>query len=146
MFINMPLDLILQNFFGVNLVTLFLSCIFPQQRKVLFSFQCSSLQKSVSKFTTKELYEIDPWNLYSKTLRIRNVRKMVRLRCKLAFLLLPITFTGFVKRTIFLVNLYIKNLLCFIAQAPGTCTVKLFTLVIYAPGSCAKKAWHCNVQ
>jgi hypothetical protein len=36
--------------------------------------QWSSLQKSVSKFTTLEFYEIDPRNLYSKTLRIRNVR------------------------------------------------------------------------
>jgi hypothetical protein len=76
MFINIPLDLISQNFFGVNLHTLFLSCIFPQHRRILVTLmQWSSLQKSVSKFTTKELYEIDPWNLYSSTLRIRNVRK-----------------------------------------------------------------------
>jgi hypothetical protein len=40
----------------------FESHIFLQQRKIMLTLmQWSSLQKSVSKFTPKKFYEIDPW-------------------------------------------------------------------------------------
>jgi hypothetical protein len=48
--------------FGINFVTLFESYIFSQHRKIMVTLmQWSSFQKSVSKFTPKKFYEIDPW-------------------------------------------------------------------------------------
>ncbi len=47
--------------FGVNLITLFKSCIFSQHRKIMSALkEWSSLQKSVSKVTPKRFYKNDP--------------------------------------------------------------------------------------
>ncbi len=47
--------------FSVNLLTLFKSFIFSQDRKIMNALiKWSSLQKSVIKFTPKKFYEIDP--------------------------------------------------------------------------------------
>jgi hypothetical protein len=41
---------------------------------LLMFIKWSSLQKSVSKFTLKEFYEIDRWSMYRKTYYGRNLR------------------------------------------------------------------------
>jgi hypothetical protein len=50
-------------FFGVNILTLFrnLEHFMAMQQIILMFMKWSSLQKSVSIFTPKLFYEIDPW-------------------------------------------------------------------------------------
>ena len=51
------------NCLGINLLTLFckLDLFIPMQKMLLVFIKWSSLQKSVSSFTPKYFYEIDPW-------------------------------------------------------------------------------------
>ena len=66
----------------INLLTLFESFIFSQDRKIMIVLiKWSSLQKSESKFTPKKFYEIDPRVQCHKTFSVRDLRtKLVFLR------------------------------------------------------------------
>jgi hypothetical protein len=84
----------------------------------------SSLQERVSKFRPDKFYEIDPWGLYYKKLRTRNLRKMDGFHSNIVSFVLSFTFTGLNKHTTESVNH--ESVMFFIVQAPGVNPIKRF--------------------